>query len=149
MDDITLSIKQRMITDTADVSRQVFGPLSTVKLESGRTMVINTGLQIIDYTTPGTLEIVPFEAYVGKLTFKDNVFDVSYPNELCITVINTSNEFVRLDPEHHRMFVVIWRPSADAPAETPADAPAETPAVKKITKRSGKRRVVKKKRISV
>jgi hypothetical protein len=104
MDALSLSVKPRRICETRD-GKQIIGPLSVFKLESGRTTMVNTGIKIDKCPTGSLVKITPCDEYADKLRFVTDTFEATFPNEIILQVTNVSDQFIRLDPKYHPMFI--------------------------------------------
>ncbi len=104
MDALSLSVKPRRICETRD-GKQIIGPLSVFKLESGRSTMVNTGIKIDKCPNGSLVKISPCDEYADKLRFVIDTFEATFPNEIILQVVNVSDQFIRLDPKYHPMFV--------------------------------------------
>lgn len=106
MTECLFTFKNRPLSNTKDVHNQIFGPLSTIKLEGGRSITVNTGIRLASTDLKCEFEIIPIDDYRHTLMFSNNVFDDSHTSELHITITNNTDGFIRLDPEYHNIFLL-------------------------------------------
>ncbi len=106
MTECLFTFKNRPLSNTKDVHNQIFGPLSTIKLEGGRSINVNTGIRLASTDLKCEFEIIPIDDYKYALTFSNNTFNDSHTSELYITITNNTDGFIRLDPEYHNIFLL-------------------------------------------
>ncbi len=105
MDALLLSIKPRRICEMRE-GKQIVGPLSVFKLESGRSTMVNTGIKIAKCPKGSLVKVSPYDDYADKLRFIIDTFESTYSDEILLQVVNVSDQFIRLDPKYHPMLSI-------------------------------------------
>ncbi len=101
-----LVIKSKVPNTAITPYQYICGPPYTVKLEAGRNTTIKTGIRFVKPEHGISALITVTDDYNNKLALSNNLFDEYCDNEFVITITNITNEFIRLDPDYHKVFVI-------------------------------------------